>query len=321
MLEFIEKKFCVMGLHQPVQSYQHEYKDIRWNPRRSDNICQFLLTLLANNKWCSSLRNVMEKLMNSFISVSETYPNILTRYCAFCKLLFKNIKNGVNHDDEQCAADVAHALSIAIGIKYGLLQDDNSGTNKSFRGLKASEILLILKHLVLNETDFNLQKHLLLKFVESYSVDTTLSKLQSSKSSKNNNGDENSILSNSYIQDLFKKRLKYLKHIIEPGKPEFTWKISKLTTDSELNAFLIGEIRTYQTQRGKFSTIQLAKDWIEKHKKQFDGYLRFKATGSGNKSFVKVTKTQKHFHEMMQQYEKHVRQHSVLTTLIVSSTK
>ena len=322
ILEFVEKKLCVMGLDHAEQSYPHQYKGKPSKPQRSNNIDQFLLTLLAY-KWCNALKDVMTKLMNSFIM--QTHPYRLSQYYEFCMLLFKNIKKcnsdtvGIN---KQCATDVAHALSIAIGIKYGLLRDNNSGINKSFSKVTVCEILLMLKHLILHEKDLNLQKYLLSKFAESYSEcvkepiqESVITKLLHLQSSESNENDQ--ILSDSCIQYLFKQRLKYLEHIIEQGKPEFTWKISKLTTiDSEMKEFLIREARAYRTEQGKFATIQLAKDWIVKKEKKFNEYLRFTPSGSGKKSYVTVTKTKKHFHEMTRKYEKYVRQHNAITALI-----
>ena len=193
--------------------------------------------------------------------------------------------------------------------------------------MTAEQILAVLKHLILHEHDLNLQKKLLSKFGSSYSkcikeatkasLIRKLLRLQSPALSKNGNCDAMLILSNNCVQYLFKQRLKFLKRIVESGAPEFTWQISKLkTNDLEMKAFLMSEVQTYRTKQGKFTGIQLARNWTDSQKRRFHEYLRFKPTGYGKKSYVKVTKTRKHFEDMTQQYEKYVDQHNIISALI-----
>ena len=321
-LEFIQTKLSVFGLPK--------------NDASRNSIKRFLVNLLETNEWQGVFKDTMINMMHSL--TSNKIDNVLG-YCSFCKLLFEKCNqqtaigdsNGNNNISEsnntsierECAFDIIHTVSNAIGIKYGLLIKNNESED-AFAALNSEELFSILKHLILYEKDLNLKQKLLSKFNESYAncfeesikesiIDKFLRLEWQSRyilSNKLSNHNISLILNNHYVQSLLKQRLKDLKNSVQAGEPKFTWIMRNVylrkekECEIEMKQFLMSESTTYQTKMGKFSGIHAATEWANYQKILFHGYLTFTVKGSFEKSHVVMVKTRKHYQDMIHQYDR-----------------
>ena len=193
--------------------------------------------------------------------------------------------------------------------------------NKCFQKLNHDQLYAILEHLVITETNVNLQKKLLSKFSEMYLtcvkqqsrrqlllIDTLLN-CQSLKH-------RSFMLKNDFVQNILKQRLNYLENKVESIQPKFTWKMENVYLNNvkqcslQMKQFLLGETQSYQTQ--KFKSVAKAKQWATNKKKIFSDYLTFTPMGRGARSYVLVEKTRYHFDKASKEYN----QYNVIKALV-----